>query len=124
MLLPDALLLHHIGELATLEGGARRGKRAMNDLGLVNDAAVLIEDGAIEEGGPSERMLRTTPADVVRVHCGGRAVVPGFVDAHTHAVFAGDRVDEFEQRLQGASYADILAAGGGAPRPGGPPRRG
>jgi len=109
----DTLLLHHIGELVTLEGGARRGRQEMNDLGIVKDAAVLVEDGVVEEVGPSEKMLRAAPTGAGKIHCGGRAVVPGFVDAHTHAVFAGDRVDEFEMKLQGASYADILARGGG-----------
>ena len=111
--MPDVLLLHHIGELVTLEGGPRRGADDMNDLAIRKDAAVLVEDGLIEEVGPSDRLLARAPRDAVRVHCGGRAVVPGFVDAHTHAVFAGDRVEEFEMKLHGASYADILAAGGG-----------
>lgn len=109
----DHLLLHHIGELATLEGGPRRGKAEMNDLGLLKDAAVLIEDGVIEEVGPSDKLLRDAPTGTGKIHCGGRAVVPGFVDAHTHAVFAGDRVDELDLKLQGASYAEILAQGGG-----------
>ena len=111
--MPDALLLHNIGELVTLAGGPRRGEREMNELSIVRDAAVLIEDGLIERVGPNERVMRSAPNDAVKVHCGGRAVVPGFIDAHTHAVFAGDRVDEFEMKLKGARYADILAAGGG-----------
>jgi imidazolonepropionase len=111
--LPDSLLLYNIGELVTLEGGARRGLEEMNDLGIIHDAAVLIEDGAIEEVGKSDRILRSAPTGVVRMNCGGRAVVPGFIDPHTHAVFGGDRVDEFALKLQGVSYADILASGGG-----------
>jgi len=111
--LSDALLLHNIAELATLAGGPRRGRDAMNDLGILRDAAVLIEDGVIEEVGPSDELLRSAPSGAVKLNCGGRAVVPGFIDAHTHAVYAGDRVDEFALKLQGAKYADILAAGGG-----------
>lgn len=111
--MPDTLLLHDIGELVTLEGGPRRGKDEMNDLGIVRDAAVLIEDGIIEEVGKSDRLLKQAGTGATRIHCGGRAVVPGFIDAHTHAVFGGDRVDEFELKLQGVAYADILAAGGG-----------
>ncbi|MFA5863002.1 MAG: imidazolonepropionase [Candidatus Thermoplasmatota archaeon] len=110
---PDVLLIHNIGELVTLEGGPRRGEREMNDLGIMRDAAVLIEDGAIIEVGNSDKLLREAPTDAVRMNVGGRSVVPGFVDAHTHAVFAGDRVDEFEMKIKGATYADILAAGGG-----------
>lgn len=111
--MPDTLLLHHIGELVTLEGGPRRGVDEMNELAIVRDAAVLVEDGIIEEVGKSDRLLRSAPAEAVKIHCGGRAVVPGFVDAHTHAVYGGDRVDEFALKLQGVSYADILASGGG-----------
>ena len=111
--MPETLLLHHIGELVTLEGGPRRGVQEMNDLAIKRDMGILIEDGYIEEIGPSDRMLRSAPTTAARIHCGGRSVVPGFVDAHTHAVYAGDRIDEFEQKLQGAAYADILAKGGG-----------
>lgn len=109
----DALLLHDIGELVTLKGGPRRGTQEMNDLQIIKDAAVYVEDGLIEEVGPSDRLKRSVPAGATRLHCGGRAVVPGFVDSHTHAAYAGDRVDEFALKLQGAKYADILAAGGG-----------
>lgn len=111
--MPDTFLLHSIGELVTLKGGPRRGTREMNDLGILAKAAVLIEDGVIEEVGPTEAMERSAPRDAVKLNCAGRAVVPGFVDAHTHAVFGGDRVEELEMKLQGAKYADILAAGGG-----------
>lgn len=109
----DALLLHNVGELCTLSGGPRRGEREMNDVGVVKDAAVLVEDGHVEEVGPSAKLLRRAPTGVPRLNCQGRAVVPGFVDAHTHAVFAGDRLDEFEMRLRGATYEEILAGGGG-----------
>ena len=111
--MPDVLLLHNIGELCTLEGGPRRGRDEMNELGIRRNAAVLVEDGLVEEVGDSDKLLRSAPHDAVKLNCGGRAVVPGFVDAHTHAVFAGDRVEEFEMKLQGARYEDILAAGGG-----------
>lgn len=85
----------------------------MNDVGLVRDAAVLVEEGVIEEIGKSDDLLRSAGDGVVKLNCGGRAVVPGFIDAHTHAVYAGDRIDEFALKLQGAKYEDILAAGGG-----------
>lgn len=111
--MPDVLLLHNIGELVTLEGGPRRGARDMNELAIKRDAAVLVEDGVISDVGESKALLRDAPPDAVKMNCGGRCVVPGFVDAHTHAVFAGDRVDEFEMKLKGARYGDILAAGGG-----------
>ncbi len=111
--MPDSLLLHNIGELVTLEGGPRRGPAEMNDLKILRDAAVYIEEGVIEDVGPETRVMRAAPTDSVRIDCGGRSVVPGFVDPHTHAIYGGDRIDEFEMKLQGARYDDILATGGG-----------
>jgi len=111
--MPDSLLLYNIGELVTLEGGARRGVDAMNELAILRDAAVYIEDGVIEEVGDSDRLLRGQSDAAVKLNVGGRSVVPGFIDAHTHAVYAGDRIDEFALKLQGAKYEDILAQGGG-----------
>ena len=72
-------------------------------------ASLRIEGDRIEAIG---RSLEPAPGDMV-IDAGGRVVMPGFVDAHTHALWAGDRLDEFEQRRRGASYLDILKAGGG-----------
>ena len=93
------LLLTGIGQLTTHIGDA------------ISDAAVAISDGRIVYAGPDSDAPDQGGAD--RIECGGRAVIPGFVDAHTHLVFAGDRSDEFAMRLAGASYSDIAAAGGG-----------
>ncbi len=100
------LLLTGIGELVTNSAEAPGG------LGLVRDAAVAIKDGRVAWVGSA--------ADLPAAHRGldpfdvaGRAVVPGFVDAHTHLVFAGDRADEFARRLAGEDYEAILASGGG-----------
>lgn len=80
-------------------------------LGIVRDAAVLVTDGLVEWVGADADV----PAgeDREEIDFGGRAALPGFVDAHTHVVFAGDRADEFAQRLRGDSYEEIMAAGGG-----------
>ena len=96
------LLLTGIGELTT---NAAPGATMEN-------AAVAIDDGTIAWAG-SESELPDEYRDRDRLDCEGRAVIPGFVDAHTHLVFAGDRSDEFARRLAGESYEDILAAGGG-----------
>ena len=99
-------LVTNIGQLVTNDP-ARPGQ-----LGLVEAAAVAIEDGWISWVGPSAEL----PEDfkpLPKVDCGGAAVLPGFVDAHTHAVFAGDRADEFGRRMRGESYEEIMAAGGG-----------
>ena len=79
------------------------------------DAAVAVVDGAIAAVGPTDEVVREyPPQNADRAYdASGRAVVPGFVDPHTHAVFAGDRSDEFEAKLRGASYQEILAEGGG-----------
>jgi len=100
------LLLTGIGELVT------NAPRAPDLVGLVHGAAVAVREGRVVWAGPEEDLpaehQRSDPLDVE-----GRAVIPGFVDAHTHLVFAGDRSDEFARRLRGESYEEILAAGGG-----------
>jgi len=100
------LLLVGIGELVTNRPGA-------DDLvGAVADAAVCIREGRVMWAGPEDD-LPTAHCDLPRVDVEGRAVIQGFVDAHTHLVFAGDRSGEFARRLRGESYEEILAAGGG-----------
>src|ERR1700736_5210930 len=82
--------------------------------GVIRDAAVVARDGVItyagEEAGLSREQLETADDEVV---CDGAAVVPGFVDAHSHALWLGDRGAEYERRAAGASYEEIAAAGGG-----------
>lgn len=74
---------------------------------------MLVRDGAIVATGPSEVIARQMPDDVELVDATGRFVLPGFVDAHAHPVFAGNRLDEFELRARGATYEEIAAGGGG-----------
>lgn len=105
------LLVHSAGQLLTIAGGPQRG-RDLGRLGIILDGAVAIHDGRILAVGPtSEMRARYRPAQ--EVDTSGRVVLPGFVDAHTHAVWAGDRAAEFEMRLEGRSYMEVLAAGGG-----------
>ncbi len=100
------LLLTGIGELAT------NRPRSPDLVGVVHDAAVAVRDGRVAWAGAAAD-LPPEHAGLPRFDVGGRAVVPGFVDAHTHLVFAGDRSDEFCRRLRGESYEEILASGGG-----------
>src|SRR5215207_8938220 len=113
-----ALLVEHAAELVTMAGPPRpRGGPLQGDLGIIADGAIAIgADGRVLAVGPTDQVrAQAHPAPTTRVIDGrGRAVLPGFVDPHTHAVFAGDRVDEFAQRLAGAEYLEILAAGGGS----------
>lgn len=105
------MLIHSASQLLTLRGGPQRGHH-LGDLGLHEDGAVLFREGTILEVGATGEMLKAYP-DEPTWDAGGRVVMPGFVDPHTHAVWAGDRAVEFEMRLQGKTYQEIMEAGGG-----------
>jgi imidazolonepropionase len=99
-------------ELVTLAGPTRaRVGAELRELGVIRDGAMLIRDGRIECVGTRGEIVIDSDTEVVDT--GGRVVMPGFVDAHTHPVFAGNRADEFEKRAEGATYQEIAAAGGG-----------
>jgi imidazolonepropionase len=105
------MLIHNISQLLTLSGGPQRGHQ-LGRLDIIEDGALLIQGAFINAVGPADLLLKMHP-DEQRLDAGGRVVMPGFVDPHTHLVWAGNRAAEFEQRLQGTSYLEILAAGGG-----------
>lgn len=105
------MLIHSASQLLTLAGGPQRGGE-LGKLGIITDGAVLIEREKIAAIGKSAELLSSFP-DEPRVDASGKVVMPGFVDPHTHAIWAGDRSAEFEQRLQGKTYMEILAEGGG-----------
>jgi hypothetical protein len=100
-------LLTRIGQLATCPPD-----HPQHDAGLIDEAALLIEDGRVAWCGPGAE-LPSEAGGAERHDCQGRLVVPGLIDCHTHLCFGGWRGDEFEMRLTGASYQDIAAAGGG-----------
>lgn len=106
------LLIHNIGLLATCAGPAPKKGAALDDVGLKKDAAVAVDAGQVVAVGDSSELCQRYAARK-KIDARKQAVVPGFVDAHTHLIWAGDRTDEFEQRLAGASYLEILASGGG-----------
>jgi imidazolonepropionase len=105
------LLVHSASQLATLSGGPQRGTD-LGRLALIQGGAVAIDDGRILAVGPSAE-IRGRYRAAQELDASGRVVLPGFVDSHTHAIWAGDRASEFEMRLQGRSYMEILASGGG-----------
>jgi imidazolonepropionase len=108
------LAVVNIGQLVTLAGPARpRIGPEMRELGLMRDAALLVEDGRILMTGAYAALRERIDPETTVVDAGGRLVTPGFVDAHTHLVFAGNRAAEFEKRVGGATYQEIAAAGGG-----------
>ncbi len=104
----------NIGQLVTLAGPARpRIGPELRDLGIITNAAILIEDGRITAVGPYADLKPKIPPHAAIIDANQKAVTPGFVDAHTHLVFAGNRAAEYEQRIAGATYQQIAAAGGG-----------
>jgi imidazolonepropionase len=108
------LIVTHAAELATSRGNQACCGRAMHDLHIVPDGAVCIEKGIITAVGPTEEILAGVDfRSFTVIDASGRAVLPGFVDAHTHFIFGGYRADEFAWRLQGMSYMDIMSRGGG-----------
>ena len=113
------LFLANIGQLLTLRGGAvpRRG-RDLQEIGLIENAAVLCGGGKILAAGPQRELLRdpwlrTNRRKVKELDCRGCVVTPGLIDCHTHPVFAEPRLVDFEKRIGGAGYEEIAAAGGG-----------
>ena len=105
------MLIHSASQVVTLTETPQRGD-ALGTLNIVPDGAVLVNGETIAEVGPSAELLRRYPNEE-QLDAHGHAMIPGFVDPHTHLVWAGDRAAEFEMRLAGASYMEIMAAGGG-----------
>jgi len=104
----------NIGQLVTLSGPARpRVGAELGELGIIRDGALLVEDGRVKTAGPYSKLKVAIPPDAAVIDAERRCVTPGFVDAHTHLVFAGNRADEFEKRIAGVTYQEIAAAGGG-----------
>jgi len=112
------LIVRRIGSLATLSGDVPRTRESMRDLNVIEAAALASFEGSIVYAGPEAGLDEavTPAADVRVIDAGGRAVVPGFVDPHTHLIFAGDRDAELRRRLAGASYKEIAESGGGIVR--------
>jgi len=105
------MLIHSASQLLTLSGGPQRGPD-LGCLDIIPDGAVLIRDGLIAATGPTDELCRRYSNEEM-FDVGGRVVMPGFIDPHTHLIWAGDRAAEFEMRLEGKTYLEILAAGGG-----------
>ena len=117
---PKSLFLTNISQLLTLtsnDSGPRRAAQ-LDELGVIEEAAVLCVGGKIVSIGTTKDALRDpwlkkNRKKIVEIDCAGKVVIPGFVDSHTHPVFVGPRLMDFEKRIEGASYEDIAAAGGG-----------
>ncbi len=114
---PVTLLVHNAGPLVTVAGshGSPAGGARQGAVGIVPDGAVAAAGERIVAVGTSAEVLRSVEVapDAEVIDARGALVLPGFVDPHTHLVYAGERQHEFPRRLRGESYLDILAAGGG-----------
>jgi imidazolonepropionase len=109
----SSLAVLHASQLVTLSGPKRpRVGTELSELGIIREGGMLIRDGEIQAVGPSDEIEKNL-GDVEIVDARGRVVMPGFVDAHTHLVFAGNRLDDFERRARGETYEQIAKAGGG-----------
>jgi imidazolonepropionase len=110
--MPEAdLLIHSASQLLTLQGGPQRGSD-LGRLGMIENGGVAIQQSEIIAVGPSDELRRDFPS-AQSIDASGHVVLPGLVDPHTHLIWMGDRAQEFEMRLQGATYMEIMQAGGG-----------
>lgn len=108
------LIIEKANQLVTLRGGSEKPltKENMRQLGIIENGAVAVKNGKIIAIGKTEQINSKYKSENV-INTYGKLVAPGFVDAHTHLVFAGSREDEFEMKLEGISYMEILQKGGG-----------
>jgi imidazolonepropionase len=108
------LLIVNANELVTVAGGSEkpRTSKQMRDVGIIHDGCLAVKDGRIVAVGKTAEVTKAFRAGTV-ISANGKTILPGFVDPHTHLVFAGSREDEFQMRVEGASYLEILNAGGG-----------
>ena len=105
------MLIHSASQLLTLANGPQRGK-TLGTLGIVEDGAIVVRDEKIVAVGTTDELRNAYPDEPI-LDAGHCVLMPGFVDPHTHLVWAGDRANEFEMKMGGMAYLDILAAGGG-----------
>lgn len=107
-----SLLVKNAKQVVTPTGSFRRGKELRN-LNVIENGAVFIEDGVMKAVGPTREVERVAGKDSEILNVTGRVVMPGFVDPHTHLVFAGTREEEFAMRIEGLGYEEIARRGGG-----------
>src|SRR5207237_8238747 len=111
---PETFAIVNCSQLMTLAGAHRpRTGGDLRQLAIIEDGAMLVRGDTIEAAGRRREIESLLTSDCEVINAGRRVVMPGFVDAHTHPVFAGIRANEFEQRASGATYREIAARGGG-----------
>lgn len=114
MMTKGNILIKNAAELVTCSGFQAKKGKEMSDLHIIEKGTVVVENGIIKAVGPTEEILKSFPEENYEViDATGKAVLPGFVDSHTHVVFGGYRAEEFSWRLRGDSYMSIMERGGG-----------
>jgi imidazolonepropionase len=110
----NSIIIKNASQLVTCSGFKAKQGKAMSDLCTIDDGAVVIENGVITAVGKTGEVLaRFDESGFETIDATGKAVLPGFIDSHTHFVFAGYRAEEFSWRLRGESYMEIMNRGGG-----------
>ncbi len=110
----ESLLITGAAQILTLRGEVPRRGSSLSELGLIKDGALLVRDGKIVVAGPRAQVEKRAEARrAKKLDVGGRVVLPGFVDSHTHLIHAASRAEEYELKIQGASYEEIARKGGG-----------
>jgi imidazolonepropionase len=112
--LPTSLLITGASQLLTLRGHGPRSGLALRNVGIIKEGALLVRDGLIAAVGTRARIEGLPEAATAeKLDLGGRVVLPGFVDSHTHLIHAASRAEEYELKIAGASYEEIARKGGG-----------
>jgi len=110
----DTLLITGASQLLTLRGNTPRRGDSLSDLAIIKDGALLLRDGQILSLGPRKKIESFSAArKAEKLDLGGRVILPGFVDSHTHLIHAASRAEEYELKIQGSSYEEIARKGGG-----------
>ena len=113
-ILDQRLLITGISQLLTLRGSTARRGASLSRLGLVKDGAVLVRNGRIAAAGTRQEVEACSESSKAeKLDVAGRVVLPGFVDSHTHLIHAASRAEEYELKIQGASYEEVAQKGGG-----------
>ncbi|MET0752799.1 MAG: imidazolonepropionase [Pyrinomonadaceae bacterium] len=106
------LIIHNANLVTCASGGKPKRFAGMRDVGSIENGAIAVNDGKISGVGKSDEILNQFQSETI-IDANGKVVSPAFVECHTHVVFAGNRFDEFELKIKGANYLEILASGGG-----------
>jgi imidazolonepropionase len=107
------LIIKNVSELVTCRGRAPKHGKDMSDIGLIKNGCLVIENDTIIDVGTKEILKNYNEEEYQVIDAENKAVLPGFIDSHTHLIFGGYRAEEFSWRLKGDTYMSIMERGGG-----------